>query len=165
MENHSAPTSNPIFAARLTPYRSLGPTGFRVLMAFVIATCLVSGLLFFALGAWPVFGFFGLDALLIWFAFKMNYRSGRAVEEVAIWRDALEIRKIAPSGRARIHKLNPFGTRFRVDRHDEIGITRMVLASRNSELDIGSFLNPADRESFASAFAQALAKAKAGYPA
>jgi uncharacterized membrane protein len=162
MENALAIHGNPIFAARLTPHRSLGPKGFRLLMLFVVATCFFSGMIFLTIGAWPVFGFFGLDALLIWLAFKLNYRSGRASEEVAIWRDALEVRKFAPSGKMKIHQFNPFGIRFVVERHDEIGITSMSLATRDSSLVIGSFLNPADRESFARAFAQALARAKSG---
>lgn len=152
----------PIFAARLTPYRSLGSTGFMLLMVFVGVTCFVSGMLFLAIGAWPVFGFFGLDVLLIWFAFKMSYRSGKAWEEIAVWKHQLEFRQISPSGKVIIHEFNPFWTRFTVDRHDEIGITRMSLADRNRTVDIGMFLNPLDRESFAEAFRHALAKAKTG---
>lgn len=152
----------PIFAARLTPHRSLGRTGFIILMAFVGVTCFISGMLFLVMGAWPVFGFFGLDALLIWFAFKMNYRDGRAWEEVAVWKDEVEFRQFSPSGRPTIHQFNPFWTRFRIDRHDEIGITRMALVDRDREVDIGMFLNPLDRESFADAFRHALSKAKSG---
>ena len=28
-------------------------------------------------GAWPVFGFFGLDVLLVYIFFKINYKSGK----------------------------------------------------------------------------------------
>ena len=30
---------------------------------------------FLLLGAWPVFGFFGLDVLLLYLAFRANYRA------------------------------------------------------------------------------------------
>lgn len=152
----------PIFAAQLTAHRSLGSTGFWILMGFFGITCLVSGMLFLIAGAWPVFFFFGLDVLLLWGAFKLNYHSGRIYEEIAVWRHELEFRKVAPSGKIQIIKLNPFWTRFKVDRHDEIGITKMVLQERDKLFDIGSFLNPKDRESFALAFGSALAKAKSG---
>ena len=36
----------------------------------------VSGMIFVLLGAWPVFGFFGLDVLLVYLAFRANYRAG-----------------------------------------------------------------------------------------
>jgi uncharacterized membrane protein len=156
------PVEEPLFAARLTPYRSLGKTGFVVLMAFVAVTCFISGMLFLVIGAWPVFAFFGLDVLLIWLAFKMNYRSGRAWEEIAVWKHQLEFRQFSPSGKATIHEFNPYWTRFRIDRHDEIGITRMCLVDREREIDVGAFLNPLDRQSFADAFGAALAEAKAG---
>jgi hypothetical protein len=52
---------------------------------------------------------------------------------------------------------NPFWARFRVARHEEIGITGMLVSGEGRSTDVGSFLNPADRESFASAFSRALA--------
>jgi len=156
------PVDEPIFAARLTPYRSLGRAGYLFLMAFVGATCFISGMLFLVIGAWPVLGFFGLDILLVWLAFKLSYRSGRAWEEIAVWKHQLEFRQFSPSGKPTIHEFNPYWTRFKVDRHDEIGITRMLLVDRKREIDVGSFLNPLDRESFAEAFGAALTKARTG---
>lgn len=150
----------PIFAARLIPHRSLSRKGFILLMLFVGATCFASGILFLSMGAWPVFGFFGLDALLIWGAFKLNYRSARAFEEIAVWQDAIEFRQVSPAGRAQTHRLNPFWTRFVVERHEEFGIMRMALREKGREFDIGSFLNPPDRASFAAAFDAALSRAR-----
>jgi len=152
----------PLFAARLFPHRSLSHGGFVAVMVFVGATCISSGVLFTVMGAWPVFGFLGLDVLLVWAAFKASYRSGKAFEEVAVWRHDLLIRQVSPSGRVREHRFNPFFARFSVDRHEEFGITRMRLAGEGREIDIGAFLNPPDRESFARAFAQALAAARRG---
>ena len=34
------------------------------------------------MGAWPVFGFFGLDALAIYWAFKVNFHRAAAYEEI-----------------------------------------------------------------------------------
>lgn len=152
----------PSFAARLVPHRSLSRNGFVTLMIFVGATCLISGILFMAVGAWPVLGFMGLDVAIIWLAFSANYRSARRYEEIAVWPHDLLVRQVSPTGRVREHRFNPFWTRFDVDRHAEFGITRMLLRGHGRELDIGAFLNPVDRESFASAFGQALANAKRG---
>lgn len=150
----------PIFQAFLTPHRSLGRTGFMVLMGVLAFAWLGTGAFFLSLGAWPVFGFFGLDVVLIYVAFRLNYRAGRAREEVSISRIALDIVKIAPSGKVQSYHFNPFWTRFRVSRHDEIGITGMAVESEGRQVPIGSFLNPDDRESFATAFSHALAAAK-----
>jgi len=152
----------PFFRALLTPHRSLGPRGFRVLMGIMVTGSLVCGLFFISIGAWPIFGFFGLDVLLLYIAFKVNYRSGRMCEEVSVSRTALAIRQIFPSGKTREHRFNPFWARFSVSRHDEIGITRMAVEGQGQQVAIGSFLNPDDRESFAKAFTRALATAKAG---
>ncbi|MEO3386831.1 DUF2244 domain-containing protein [Mesorhizobium sp. CAU 1741] len=152
----------PIFRALLVPYRSLGRTGFWVLMAVVAFMWLGTGALFLSMGAWPIFGFFGLDVILLYVAFQMNYRAARAREMVSVSRTALDIVKVAPSGREEAHRFNPFWTRFRVARHEEIGITGMAVEGEGRQVALGSFLNPDDRESFATAFGRALATARAG---
>jgi len=152
----------PLFRALLVPHRSLGRRGFHVLMAVLVGFWGVFGLVFWSLGAWPVFGFLGLDVLAIWLAFRWNYRAARVREEVEVSRVALDIRKIAPSGRLQSFRFNPFGARFEVARHDEIGIVRMAVAGEGRSVAIGAFLNPEDRESFAAAFGRALKLAKAG---
>ena len=161
-ETNAPPDADaPIFRALLTPHRSLGRTGFTALMAALMAGWAVTGVIFLSRGAWPVFGFFGLDVLAIYIAFRFNYRAARAREEVSVSRIALDIRKTAPSGRTEDHRFNPFWARFNVARHDEIGITRMAVEGQGKAVAIGSFLNPDDRESFATAFSRALATVRA----
>lgn len=150
----------PFFKALLVPHRSLGRTGFAVLMATVLFIWLTIGALFLSIGAWPVFGFFGLDVLLLYIAFRMNYRAARMREEVSLSRTSLDIRKVPPSGRAEEHSINPFWARFSVQRHAEIGITGMAVEARETRVALGSFLNPEERENFAEAFGRALATAK-----
>jgi uncharacterized membrane protein len=161
MSATNAAADEPFFEALLTPHRSLGRTGFAVLMGALLAGWLVTGAIFLANGAWPVFGFVGLDVLLVYGAFRLNYRAARAREEVSVSRTSLDIRKVAPSGRAVAHRFNPFWARFSVARHDEIGIVSMAVEGQGQTVPIGGFLNPDDRESFARAFSRALATAKA----
>lgn len=150
----------PFFKALLTPHRSLGRTGFMILIGALLVGWAATGIIFLAHGAWPVFGFFGLDVIAVYVAFRLNYRAARAREEVSVSRTALDIRKVAPSGKSEAHRFNPFWTRFSVARHSEIGITRMAVEARDKSVPIGGFLNPDDRESFATAFSRALATAK-----
>lgn len=158
--NTGLAADEPFFRALLTPHRSLGRTGFLVLMGTLTFGWLVTGAFFLSRGAWPVFGFFGLDIVLLYVAFCMNYRAARAREEVSVSRTALDIRKTAPSGKSQDYRFNPFWTKFAVSRHDEIGITQMAVEGQGRRVPIGGFLNPDDRESFAKAFSQALIKAK-----
>ncbi len=154
------PADEPFFEALLTPHRSLGRTGFMLIMGALLFSWAVTGAIFLSYGAWPVFGFFGLDVIGLYIAFRLNYRAARAREEVSVSRTALDIRKVAPSGKAGAHHFNPFWARFSVARHSEIGITGMEVEGQGDRVAIGAFLNPDDRESFAAAFSRALSKAK-----
>src|SRR5574338_1098102 len=73
-----------IFSATLTPHRSLGRVGFLVLMIVFGGVSFVAGMLFLAIGAWPVLGFFGLDVLLLYLAFRLNYWHAEAYEQVTV---------------------------------------------------------------------------------
>lgn len=160
MSAYNKPAEEIVFAARLTPYRSLGREGFRILMLAIGLVCFIVGTVFAIAGVWPVFGFMGLDFLLIYWAFRLNYRQARSYEDVEVSRAHVGLRKVDPRGRSTCHTFPQFGTRFEVNRHEEIGITAMHIANRSRRVEMGNFLNPADRESFAGAFAQALSRAK-----
>ncbi len=150
----------PVFTAELTPHRSLGRTGVRIMVGLTLSFALFNVLFFLVSGAWPIAFFFGLDIALLYGAFYLNYRSGRIREEIAMSRTLLQIRKFSPAGKMKEWRYNPFWTRFDVTRHDEYGITAMKVVSRNGRTDVGTFLNPDDRESFAKAFGGALATLK-----
>ena len=156
----SGPGGRVIFDARLEAYRSLRTRGYVVLMGVFFVMLVVHGLFWWRVGAWPVFGFMGLDFIGIAVAFHMSRRSGLAAEEVRVSRTELLVRKIVPGGRAYDYRFNPAWTRLDVSRHEELGITGMVLRSRGWTMPVGMILNPDDRESFATAFGQALATAK-----
>ena len=160
MSTASVSPRAPVFEARLTPYRSLTRRGFAIVMGCVAAFCLTVGLVFMTLGLWPVLGFMGLDILVLWLAFRASFRSARAYEDVRVTRDAVDLRQVTPAGRETRHSFPQFGTRFEVERHEEIGITTMRLANRARSVSFGALLNPPDRESFAHAFSQAMARAK-----
>jgi uncharacterized membrane protein len=81
-----------IFSARLTPHRSLNRTGFLAVMLFLSIVSFVTGMVFLMMGAWPVLGFFGLDVLVIWWAFKVNFRAARASEEIVVTPSELRVR-------------------------------------------------------------------------
>jgi len=138
-----------IFSAVITPHRSLGRVGFLVLMAVFGAVSFVTGMLFMVTGAWPVFGFFGLDVLLLYWAFRLNYRHARAYEEVAVTCSRLTVRKVSHRGRVREWVLNPLWVKLDKVAHEDFGIERLLLVSRGKQLAIASFLSPDEKASFA----------------
>lgn len=162
----SVPTADqpqkPFFSAVLTPYRSLGPHGFLTLMICLGVISFIAGLVFLSIGAWPVFGFFGLDVLLVWAAFKLNYASAHAYEEIEISASEIVIRKVGPGKRNTELRFNPVWVRLSVTRLKDEGVTKIALVSRGDTVEIGNFLNPDDRTSFAGALGNALHAAKSG---
>lgn len=151
----------PLFAATLHPHRSLSAAGRLVLILAFGAACFLSGLFFWRLGAWPVSGFFGLDAVLLALALHLNTRAGRAWEEVVLTRDTLLVRAFAPSGRMlREVRIAPAWARLDVTQLPDEGVTRLAVGARGTRVEIGAFLNPDDRDSLARALGNALRSAK-----
>jgi uncharacterized membrane protein len=163
MTDRNAPADEPaLFCALITPHRSLGGAGFLVLMAAIGGVSFAAGIVFLILGAWPVVGFFGLDVVLIYWAFRINYRAARAYEEVMVTSSELRVRKVSHRGRVAEWSLNPLWVRLDRDTHEEFGIERLFLVSRGRKLPIGGFLSPGEKESFADALAAAIGEAKRG---
>jgi uncharacterized membrane protein len=151
-----------IFSATITPHRSLGRVGFLVLMLALGGVSFVAGMVFLIAGAWPVFGFFGLDVLLVYWAFRTNYRAAAAYEQVTVTASELTVRKVSHRGQVGEWTLNPLWTRLDRQSHAEYGIEKLFLVSRGRNLAIGSFLAPAEKEDFAAALGAALGEAKRG---
>ncbi|MDQ0316793.1 DUF2244 domain-containing protein [Amorphus orientalis] len=152
----------PFFSATLTPHRSLGRRGFLTMMLIALAVAFWSGMRFYVLGAWPIALFMLADVGLLYLAFKLSYRSGRAFEEVHVSLTEVVVKQVAANGRMREHRFNPAWARLTVTRLADEGVTRLDLSSHGRSLVVGAFLNPDDRESFASAFGNALADARSG---
>src|SRR5438874_8691148 len=114
-----------LFSALLTPQRSLNRTGFLVLMVFLSAVSFTAGIAFVLMGAWPVFGFFGLDLLAIYWAFRVNFRRARASEEISVTPTELHVRRISHRGHVMEWKLNPLWVQLEQISHEEFGIEKL----------------------------------------
>jgi uncharacterized membrane protein len=149
-----------LFEARLLPHRSLSFTGFTVLMLVLAVVSFAVGVTFLLMGAWPVFGFFGLDVGLVWFAFRANYRDANAYEDIRITPSVLSVRQVSPRGKARETDFNPRWTRLEKTEDEVAGVTKVALISRGLQLIVGSFLPPFYKSELAKALGKALATAK-----
>ena len=163
MTDRNAPDpEQPLFSAVITPYRSLSGYGFLVLMVAVGLVSFAAGILFLLLGAWPVVGFFGLDVLLIYWAFRINYRAALAYEEVMVTSSELRVRKVSHRVTAAEWCFNPLWVQLDREEHAEFGIERLFLVARGRKLTIAGCLSPPEKETFAMALGAALGEAKRG---
>ena len=151
-----------LFSALLTPHRSLSRAGFIAVMAFLTVVSFAAGVVFTMMGAWPVFGFFGLDVLLVYWAFKLNFRHARATEEITITHSEIRVRRVSHRGHMVEWTLNPLWVQLDRKVHEEFGIEKLYLLSRGRRLSIGSFLGAEEKESFSKALSAALNAAKRG---
>lgn len=151
---------SPLYSALLTPHRALSPKGIRWVIALTACMASIPGLVFFALGAWPIVGFLGLDVLLLYWALSHSLKSGDAYEEIRLWPDSLSIRQVSAAGIETSENFNPFYVRFNAVRDREERVTALQLLTRGRSLEIGRFLTPDDKAQFAKAFSAALYRAK-----
>lgn len=144
-----------LFDAILHPHRSLGRGGFRLLMGAVILINLMVAGICLAAGAWPVVPFCGLDVLVLWLAFRVNYRDARLYERVRLTERDLTVQRVAWKTPERHWTFQPYWLRVRVDdrpsrRH------QVTLSSHGQSVEVGAFLSPEERAEFARALNDAL---------
>jgi uncharacterized membrane protein len=149
------------YHAVLTPHRSLEPRGFLILMSAVAAVSFAAGLVFLLMGAWPVFGFFGLDVALIYLAFRLNYRAGRLYETIELTPARFLLTRVHPSGKTEQFDCNPYWASVRLLVRPD-GRTDLRLVERGRELAFGRFLNDDERRGLARELRGALLQARNG---
>jgi uncharacterized membrane protein len=153
--------AKPLFAATLTPHRSLTPTGKRVVIGLVAALALVPGIVFYLAGAWPVVGFMGLDVLAIWAALTISMRGGKAYEVITLWPTSLELKKVDPKGAEEVLSFIPNSVKFVVDRDYNERVTALWLKTDAKRIPLGAFLSADEKLSLSKVFGTALRKARA----
>lgn len=143
------------FEAELYPNQSLGRLGFIVLMLGVSSVSVALGVAFALAGAWPVTGFFGLDVLLLYLAFRCCQRQARQRELIRLDATGLHVRRIEADGVARHWRFEPYWVRVDMDdppRRDSF----LTLGSHGLRLRVGTFLTPEERLDLARALRSAL---------
>ena len=154
------PTTQTIyFDATLTPNRSLSPRAFTVVMAIIAGVSFVAGLAFVSMGAFPVIGFFGLDALIIWLAFRYNFRKLKQETRVRVTADRIDLVHVSPGQDPRFAQLPTAFARVSLEFPDRRP-SELKLAHRDQAWVIGRFLTPAERKSLKEALETAIWKAR-----
>ncbi|WP_291843769.1 DUF2244 domain-containing protein [Maricaulis sp.] len=155
-ERHDGPV---FMQAELAPNRSLANPAFIALMIAIGTISFTAGIFYLAIGAWPVLPFFGLDVFLVWLAFRISYRDGRAREFVRVDGRDIEVVRQHPTGHRRRYRLPTAWVRLRlVD--PQAHHAQVALVAHGKALVLGQFLSPPERGEFATALGAAIERAR-----
>ena len=144
--------SKPRWLEQMTiwPHRSLSPRGFGIVMGVLTGILSLIGLGFFLAGAWPVIGFLGLELVVIWGAFKLNYRAARHRETIHTTTEELMVESQTAAGK-RAQKSFPIGwLRVSLSPSESPVIKsrdqqKIILSSHGEQAEIGKYLHPAEK--------------------
>lgn len=143
------------FDAALTPHRSLSKFGFFLLMSTATIFGVAIGVAFLLAGAWPVIGFCGLELVVLYVAFRLNYRSGRWSERILLTDKGLLVNRYGPNDEVDQWSLEPSWLQVEMDDPPRQG-SLLKLTSHGRSLVIGGFLTPAERLEVADALRDAI---------
>lgn len=155
--------AQPALHLALRPHRSLGPLGFWILMGVICAVSFAAGIYFLSVGAWPVLGFFGVDVLAIYWAFRASYRSGQLLETLELTDEALTVRRLSPGGRLQQWTFPSYWLQVDLDEPVAHG-SQIQLRSHGKSMIVGAFLSPDERKDVADTLRRALARQRALQP-
>ncbi|GLQ05262.1 DUF2244 domain-containing protein [Sneathiella chinensis] len=145
-----------LYSLFLYPHRSLSPQEFHMLMAVILLGSFIAGMVFLFMGAWPVFGFFGLDVLAIYGAFHFNFRAARREDILEIRQDALVVRHLAPDGSEQCRRFQAYWSRVLLEGRS------LFVVCRGEREEIGAFLAEAEKTEVKEALTSALQDYRSG---
>ncbi len=134
--------------AELRPNRSLSRRGLVILLSLIAAYNLILAGFLFAIGAFPVPIFLGLDFLAVVVAFRVSNGRSRFAERVQVTADQVRVLRQA-RGRERTVWTSPTAfTRVCVDRRGEHE-AHVRLQLSNRAMSVGASLGAKERAAFA----------------
>ncbi|HWA30377.1 MAG TPA: DUF2244 domain-containing protein [Rhizomicrobium sp.] len=148
-----------IFDATLRPSTPMAPRTLLVILAVVASFNVAFALSFILRGAWPIAPFMGLDVALLAWAFRASTVAARRFEQVTLTPSLLRVEQHSAKGAVKEADFNPYWVRVDLQRPTEY-TNKLFLRSHGRELQLGAFLAPQVRESFAQALKSALFRAK-----
>lgn len=148
------------FDATLTPNQALSPRAFLIIMGLVGGMSFLGGIMFLSMGAFPVIGWFGLDALAIWYAFRKNFQNLKEETRVQITAETIRLTHARPGKAEREVRLPTAFTRLSLV-HPPRRPSELRLAHGQTAYVIGRFLSPRERKSLHEAIEKAIHRARA----
>ena len=140
------------FQAELRPNCSGSLKGLHIFIGSLLAVFIPTGVIFILVGAWPVFGFMGVELLFLYAALRLSQRRCAIVERISISSVAFIVERVDHWGRVKVWSFPPQWLRVE-SRHDK----GLDLHSHGRSLTIGGFLTPDERLEVASSLERELA--------
>jgi len=154
-----ATTTTPLFSAALKPDRSPRLAGGWV--AFALAALLASPFAVVVPEALiPIAVAFVVGGATLLTLSLRQGRRRRITQQVTLWADQLEVVEVQSTGARSLRRFDPKAVRLVLRRDDNEKALAMELREGAEAHEIGAFLSPEDRSSFAKAFGTALRKAR-----
>ena len=142
--------SQPLERLIIWPHRSLSRKGFVILISILAGLLSTIGVGFFLAGAWPVIGFLGLELLVVWAAFNLNYRSAKVRETIETNTEILKIEHTDERGKSAITEFPVGWLRVHLSPSAIPNVSaryrqRVILSSHGRKVEVGAFLHPAEK--------------------
>ena len=153
-----------LYSITLKPYRSLNKIGFITMMVVLCGFSFITGIIFMKKGAWPVFGFFGLDILLVYIFFRLSFKSGKEFEIVNLTKKKLIIKKYKEKKIIKTFILDANWVKIQIQNPLEQS-SKLQISSKNKSIIIGSFLRLDEKIEVLQNIENALRKHNFGYAA
>lgn len=149
------------FSRVLRPYRSSSERAIKIVSMFVVFLFMPTGTVFLLLGAWPVFGFMGLEVAALIFALRYNYRVGSAFETVTLTEDEFRYSKVDHWGKRQHWSFQPHWLRVRVDGTSK----QLICGTHGRHVCIGKFLSDDERADLCAQLSDEVRRLRAAVPA
>ncbi|KCZ50718.1 DUF2244 domain-containing protein [Hyphomonas pacifica] len=145
--------------AVLRPNRSLSQRGFTIVMAIVGGVSFLTGMAFISMGAIPVIGFFGLDALAFYLAFRLSFKRQQEETHIRISAREMCLTHTKADGSRKEAKLPTAFARVELDEPLTPNSWLRIEYGKTAYI-IGRFLTLPERKSLAKALRAALHEAR-----
>ena len=154
--------NNKLYEISLYPYRSLNKTGFFILMFSFGFVSFVAGIIFMIKGAWPVFGFFGLDVLLVYIFFKINFRSGKKKEVLILTKNKLIVEFYDSKKISKTYYLNANWLQIHLSKLKN-EMSKLKISSNGKSVIVGAFLRHQEKMAILRSLKKVLKKYRFNY--
>ena len=130
------------FSRVLRPHRSSSERAVKIVTGFVMCLFIPTGMVFLLVGAWPVFGFMGLEMIALIFALRYNHKVGSAFEAVTITDKEFRHSKVNHWGKRQFTSFQPQWLQVRIDEASQ----QLIAGTHGKRIVIGKFLTNEERE-------------------
>lgn len=145
--------------AVLRPNPPMSPRALKIVFAVVLLFNIAFALNFLLHGAWPIAPFMGADVALLGWALTSSVRASKRYERITLTPSRLAIASHPVSGEVTEEEFNPYWVRVDVENEPFPG-SKLLLTSHGRAVQVGAFLGPDERLSFADHLKNALHAAR-----